>query len=209
MQWKSAITVVNLPKSGRPTKFTPRAQGRLIQEVIKETRTASKELQASLASIKFSVHYSTISKRLGKNSIHGRVPRKKPLLTKNTKARLTFAKKISWLSTRFLGKYSMDWWGVVFGRCVSCYMWCKPNTAFPKENIIPTVTCYNSVMVWGCFAASGSGWLAIINGTMNSTLHQKILKENIQPSVCDLKLKHIWVMQQENDPKHTSESTSE
>ncbi len=61
----------------------------------KRTRTTSKELQASLASIKFSVHDSTIRKRLGKNGIHGRDPRQKPLLTtKNTKARLTFAKNI-------------------------------------------------------------------------------------------------------------------
>ncbi len=27
--------------------------------------------------------------------------------------------------------------------------------------------------------------------------------------VCDLKLKRTWVMQQDNDPKHTSKSTSE
>ncbi len=64
-------------------------------------------------------------------------------------------------------------------------------------------------MVWGCFAASGPGRLAIIDGNMNSALYQKILKEKIQPSVCDLKLKHTWVMQQDNDPKHTSKSTSE
>ncbi len=44
---------------------------------------------------------------------------------------------------------------------------------------------------------------------MNSALYQKILKENVQPSVCDLKLKRTWVMQQDNDPKHTSKSTSE
>ncbi len=93
-KWRKLVTVVNLPRSGQPTKITPRAQWRLIQEVIKEPRTISKELQASLASIKVSVHDSTIRKRLGKNSIHGRVPRQKPLLTKNnTKARLTFAKK--------------------------------------------------------------------------------------------------------------------
>ncbi len=93
-KWRKLGTVVNLPRSGRPTKITPRAQRRLIQEVIKEPRTTSKELQASLASIKVSIHDSTIIKRLGKNSIHGRVPRQKPLLTKNnTKARLTFAKK--------------------------------------------------------------------------------------------------------------------
>ncbi len=44
---------------------------------------------------------------------------------------------------------------------------------------------------------------------MNSTLYQKILRENVRPSVCDLKLKHTWVMQQDNDPKHTSKSISE
>ncbi len=51
--------------------------------------------------------------------------------------------------------------------------------------------------------------LAIIDGTMNSALYQNILKENVRLSVCDLKLKHTWVMQQDNDPKHTSQSNSE
>ncbi len=64
-------------------------------------------------------------------------------------------------------------------------------------------------MVWGCFAASGPGRLAITDGTMNFALYQKILKKNIRPSVCDLKLKHTWVMQQGNDPKLTSKSSSE
>ncbi len=85
----------------------------------------------------------------------------------------------------------------------------KPTQHFIKI-IIPTVKHGGgSVMVWGCFAASGPGRLAIIDGTMNSVLYQKILKENVRPSVCDLKLKRTWVMQQDNDPKHTSKSTSE
>ncbi len=44
---------------------------------------------------------------------------------------------------------------------------------------------------------------------MHFALYQKILKENMWSSVCDLKLKHSWDMQQDNDPKHTSKSTSE
>ncbi|KAK3511702.1 hypothetical protein QTP70_014531 [Hemibagrus guttatus] len=84
----------NLPRSGRPTRITPRAQRQLIQEVTKDPTTTSKELQASLASVKVSVHDSTIRKRLGKNGLHGRVPRRKPLLSKkNIKARLSFARK--------------------------------------------------------------------------------------------------------------------
>ncbi len=211
-KWRKLVTVVILPRSGWPTKITPRAEWWLIQEVIKEPIKTSKELQASLASIKVSVNESTIRKRLGKNSIHGSVPRQKPLLTKkNTKARLTFAKNYL--------DYPQDFWAHIlwsdetkvelFGRCVSHYIWRKTNTAFHKKNIIPTVKHGGgSVMVWGCFAASGPGWLAIIDGTMNSALYQKILKENVRPSVCDLKLKHTWVMQQDNDPKHTSKSTS-
>ncbi len=93
---------------------------------------------------------------------------------------------------------------------MSRYIWCKTNTAFHKKNIIPTVKHGGgSVMVWGCFAASGPGLIAIIDGTMNSALYQKILKENVRPSVCDLKLNRTWVLQQDNDPKHTSKSTSE
>ncbi len=72
-------------------------------------------------------------KRLGKNGIHGRVPRQKPLLTKkNTTAHLIFAKKYL--------NYPQDFWANIlwtdetkaelFGRCVSRYIWRKTNTVF-------------------------------------------------------------------------------
>ncbi len=163
--------------------------------------------------VKVSVHDSTIRKRLGKNGLHGRVPRPKPLLSKkNIKAHLSFARKHLddpqdfWENTLWTDETKVE----LFGRCVSHYIWRKSNTAFQKKNIIPTVKYGGgSVMVWGCFAASGPGRLAVINGTMNSAVYQKILKDNVRPSVRDLKLKRTWVLQQDNDPKHTSKSTSE
>ncbi|KAK3568595.1 hypothetical protein QTP86_010208 [Hemibagrus guttatus] len=212
-KWRKHGTVENLPRSVRPTKITPRAQRQLIQEVTKDPTTTSKELQASLASVKVSVHDSTIRKRLDKNGLHGRVPRRKLLLSKkNIKARLSFAIKHLddpqdfWENTLWTDETKID----LFGRSVSHYVWRKSNTAFQKKIIIPTVKYGGgSVMVWGCSAASGPGRLAVINGTMNSAVYQKILKENVRPSVCDLKLKRTWVLQQDNDPKHTSKSTSE
>ncbi len=66
-----------------------------------------------------------------------------------------------------------------------------------------------SIMVWACFAASGPGQPAIIDGTMNSELYQQILKENVKISVHELSLMKKWVMQQYKDPKHTSRSTKE
>uniref|UniRef100_A0A673HSL5 Tc1-like transposase DDE domain-containing protein n=1 Tax=Sinocyclocheilus rhinocerous TaxID=307959 RepID=A0A673HSL5_9TELE len=193
--------------SGEPSQEWPADQN------YPKSTTTSKELQASLASVKVSVHDSTIRKRLGKNGLHGRVPRRKPLLSKkNIKARLSFARKHLddpqdfWENTLWTDETKVE----LFGRCVSHYVWRKSNTAFQKKNIIPTVKYGGgSVMVWGCFAASGPGRLAVINGTMNSAVYQKILKENVRPSVRDLKLKRTWVLQQDNDPKHTSKSTSE
>ncbi|KAK3556871.1 hypothetical protein QTP70_022374 [Hemibagrus guttatus] len=64
-KWRKHGTVENLPRSGRPTKITPRVQRRLIQEVTKDPTTTSKELQASLASVKVSFHDSTIKKNTG------------------------------------------------------------------------------------------------------------------------------------------------
>lgn len=55
-------------------------------------------------------------------------------------------------------------------------------------------------MVWDCFAASGSGRLALINGTRNSALYQEILTENVLPTIDYLKLKQTWILQQDRDP---------
>uniref|UniRef100_A0A3B1KFI9 Tc1-like transposase DDE domain-containing protein n=1 Tax=Astyanax mexicanus TaxID=7994 RepID=A0A3B1KFI9_ASTMX len=86
-----------------------------------------------------------------------------------------------------------------FGRCVTHYMW-------QKKNIILNIKHGGgSVMVWGCFAVLGPGQLDVIDGTMNSAVYQTILeKESIRPSVRDLKLRCTWVLQQDNDPKHTN-----
>ncbi len=155
-----------------------------------------------------SIHDSTISKRLGKNGIHGKVPRQKPLQTKKkAKAHLTFAKKLLNFLPRLLGKYFVDWcdksW--TYGMCVCPVIsGVKPTPHFIKRTSYQVKHGGGSVMVWGCFAASGPGRLAIIDGIMNSALHKKILKENVWPSASDLKLKRTWVMQQDIDLKHTA-----
>ena len=104
----------------------------------KDPTTTSEELQASLASVKVSVHDSTIRKRLGKNGLHGRVPRHKPLLSKkNMKAHLSFARKHLddpqdlWENTLRTDETKVE----LFGRCVCHYIWRKSNTAFQKRTL--------------------------------------------------------------------------
>jgi hypothetical protein len=49
-------------------------------------------------------------------------------------------------------------------------------------------------MVWGCFAASGPGQIAIIDRKMNSQVYQDILQEKVRLSVRQLKLNRSWVI---------------
>ncbi|KAG2470219.1 TCB1 transposase, partial [Polypterus senegalus] len=208
-------TVANLPGRGWKRKIDKRLQRAIVQMVDKQPQSTLKHIQAVLQTQGATVSARTICRHLNEMKRYGWRARRTPLLTqKHKKARLEFAKM-------YLRKPKSFWANVLwtdetktkvelFGRQMSRYIWRKRNTAFQKKNIIPTVKYGGgSVMVWGCFAASGPGRLAVIDGTMNSTVYQKILKENVRPSVRQLKLKRFWVLQKDNDPKHTSKSTSE
>ena len=58
-------------------------------------------------------------------------------------------------------------------------------------------------MLWGCFAAGGTGALHKIDGIMRK-MYVDILKQHLKTSVRKLQLGHKWVFQMDNDPKHTS-----
>lgn len=212
-KWREFNTVATLPRRGRPAKISPRAQRRIINEVRRNPRASAKDLQTSLARTNISVHTSTICKILNKNGVHGRTARRKPLLTKkNIAARLKFAKdhldapQHFWQKILWTDETKIE----LFGRNTQRYIWRKNGTAHQPQNTIPTVKHGGgSIMVWACFAASGPGQITVIDGKMNSKLYQDILQENIRPSVRQLQLKREWVMQQDNDSKHTSKSTKE
>uniref|UniRef100_A0A8C5R032 Transposase n=1 Tax=Leptobrachium leishanense TaxID=445787 RepID=A0A8C5R032_9ANUR len=212
-KWRKFSTVATLPRRGRPVKMTARAQRRMVNEVKKNPRVSAKDLQKSLAHANIFVDTSTIRKTLNKNGVHGRTPRRKPLLSKkNIAARLKFAKEHLdvpqhyWQNILSTDETKIE----LFGKNTQHYVWRKKGTAHQHQNLIPTVKHGGgSIMVWGCFAASGPGRIVVIDGKMNSRVYQDILQENIRPSVRQLKLRRGWVMQQDNDLKHTSNSTKE
>ncbi|KAJ4924663.1 hypothetical protein JOQ06_003615 [Pogonophryne albipinna] len=75
--------------------MTARAQRRMLNEEVKKNpRVSARDLKKSLAHANISVDESTIRKTLNKNGVHGRTPRRKPLLSrKNIAARLKCAKE--------------------------------------------------------------------------------------------------------------------
>ena len=63
-----------------------------------------------------------------------------------------------------------------------------------------------NVMVWGCMSAAGVGELHFIEGNMNSNMYCEILQQGMIPSL--QKLGRRAVFQHDNDPKHSSKTTT-
>ena len=139
--------------------MTARAQCRMVNEVKKNPRVSAKDLQKSLGHANISVDESTIGKTLNKKCVQGRTPRNKPLLSKkNIGAGLKFAKELDvpqryWQNITWTDETTVE----LFGRNTQCVV----EKAHQHQHLIPTVKSGGgSIMVWGCFDASGPGQLA-------------------------------------------------
>ena len=77
----------------------------------------------------------------------------------------------------------------LFGHVHCRHVWRQKRDAYKEKHLIPTVKYGGgSLMLWGCFAASGPGALVKINGIMNSTKYQDIFAKNLVASARKLRL---------------------
>ncbi len=83
-------------------------------------------------------------------------------------------------------------------------VWRQPGEEYKDKCVLPTVKHGGeSVMVWGCMSA---GELQFIEGTMNVNMYCDILKQSMIPSLRRLGRREVF--QHDNDPKHTSKTTT-
>ncbi len=85
-------------------------------------------------------------------------------------------------------------------------VWRQPGEEYKDKCVLPTVKCGGRVMVWGCMSATGTGEQQFIERTMNANMHCDILKRSMIPSLRRLGSRAVF--QHENDPKHTSKTTT-
>ncbi|XP_017790058.1 PREDICTED: uncharacterized protein LOC108572315 [Habropoda laboriosa] len=80
----------------------------------------------------------------------------------------------------------------------------KPLLSSKNQCIVPTVKHGSgSVMIWGCFSTVGVGDLIKIEHTMKKEDYKQILEQHALPSGHQL-IGRNFIMQQDNDPKHSS-----
>lgn len=207
-------TIENLPRSGRPKKLTDSEVRTIVREVRNNPVSSAVNISKKIAETSGkSVSASTIRRALHKNGLHGRVPRKKPYISKaNQKKRIKFARKYQNEAPNFWENilYSDESKFEIFGAKKPPKIWRAKNEAFLDKCVTSTIKHGGgSVMVWGCMAASGVGNLVFIESKMTKIDYLNILRDNITPSADKLGLSGNWIFQHDNDPKHTSHIVKE
>ena len=112
----------------------------------------------------------------------------------------------------------MDYWNRVlwsdemkinlFGSDGFKHMWQQPGEEYKDKCVMPTVKHGGgNVMVWDFISAADAGELHFIEGNMNSNIYCEILQQSMISSL--QKLGCSAVFQPDNDPRHTSKTTTD
>lgn len=202
-------TTENLPRTGRPPKLNGRDKREIIRTIRNNPKTTAVDIAKHLEKVKETdVNPECVRRALREEGYNSRIPRKKPLISEvNRDKRLAFAHLHEndnfdyWSKVIFTDESKFN----IFGWDGKQKVWRKPGTELELKNLIPTVKHGGgSVMVWGCFSASGVGNLVFIETTMDRFVYLNILKNNLKQSVRKLGMGNDWIFQQDQDPKHTA-----
>ena len=198
-------------RSGRPRITSPRDDRALVKMSLQNRRLTSTELKRKLKdSLEVECSSRTVRRRLDNAGLHGRVARKKPLLTSRHRAiRLKWAKerkdwtpsdwnKIVWSDE---SKYNL------FGSDGRVYIRRRVGEELLSECTQQTVKFGGgSVMVWGCMSCDGVGPLVKVEGRMSGRDYIRLLSQTLVPYIQSLGPEYIF--QDDNAPCHRAHTVT-
>lgn len=203
---RNTQSVADKSKSGRPRVTSSHADKMMVKYSRTNPRFTARQVReeqypdnAELPSVR------TVQRRLFEAGLFGRHGVKKPLVSKKNRTdRLKWAKEhINWTNEMWSKiLFSDESKFCLFGS--DGIQWVRrPRSArYDPKYQTPTVKYGGgSVMIWGCFSASGVGPLIRINGTMNAIMYAEIMEQHMLPFGND-QMPVGWKFQQDNDPKH-------
>lgn len=149
----------------------------------------------------------TIRNRLREAGLMGRSARKVPLLSKkNIKKRLEFAiqhlGRENWRNVLWSDETKIN----LFGSDGKTFVRRPANSEFNPKYTKKTVKYGGgSMMIWGCFSASGVGPIFWVEGKMTAADYLDILQNQMLP-FAEEEMPLKWEFMQDNDPKHSARS---
>lgn len=204
-------TCENVPRKTRPRKTSVRDDRKIIRLSKADPKKSARVIQREVCDeIDSPVSVWTIRRRLVEAGLHGRVARKKPMVTKRQRQkRLEFArhhlsypkeqwKFILWSDETKINRIGPD--GRRFVRRP------KRREFDPKYTSAVVKHGGGSINVWGCFSWNGVGPIHRIDGILTKEKYVDILRDVMLPWA-EENLPVIWKFQQDNDPKHTAKYT--
>lgn len=212
-KFKKSKCVGDLKRSGRPRKLTPAAEKHLKLLSLRNRKKNSTQLAQEIAEATGTrVSSSLVRRKLISFGLRGCVAKKKTFFRRgNKQKRLKFVKehenwteedwkKVLWTDE---SKFEM------FGSRRRQYVRRRPGEEYLEDCLNPTMKHGGgSIMVWGCFSGYGVGDLIKIEGKMDAKKYHHILSSHAIPSGLRL-IGPGFVLQQDNDPKHTARSIKE
>jgi len=206
--------IESIKQKGRPSKITPHMERVIVRRITNTPKLSAPKLATEVAERSHHpVSSETIRRVLKKHGYSCRTARVKPYISEvNKTKRYQFALKHIGLADNFWNQviFSDESKFNLFGSDGKCKVWRKPRTALDRKNMNITVKHGGgSVMVWGCFSASGLGSLVFIDGKMDGAMYRKILQQHLRQDADKMGLLDSFYFYQDNDPKHKARDTRE
>lgn len=181
IKFKSTGTVVDMLRSGRPTKTTSKDRKRICLYAKRRPFSSSFDIQASFKN-EINVSARTIRKILCDGGLYGRISAMKPFLTSiNMKRRMAFCKSYS--------KFSLDQWkNIIFSdecrimkySAIRRYVRRPIGSRFKSRYILKYVRQTKlNIMVWGAIKGDGSRIIVRCPNRLNSSEYQNVLDQGL------------------------------